>query len=108
MKDIKKIIIGSLIFLFAINSIAYSEVVNKIEINGNKRLSKETVIVYGDIIKGKNYESDDINLMIKKLFDTDFFSDIKASINNGVLNIIVRENPIVNLIIFKGIKSSGQ
>ena len=105
MKNIKTLIIGSLFFLFAINGNAYSEVVNEIKITGNERLSDETVIVYGDIIKGKNYESDDVNLMIKKLFDTDFFSDIKVNINNGVLNIIVTENPIVNLIIFKGVKA---
>ena len=100
MNRIKKLLIVSIIFLFTFSSNVYSEMVNSINIEGNERLSDGTIIVYGDINKSKNYESDDVNLIIKKLFETNFFSDIKVEINNGILSITVRENPIINLIIF--------
>ena len=45
--------------LFCVNS--YSEVVNKVYVEGNKRISSETIIIFGDINIGKNYESSDIN-----------------------------------------------
>ena len=48
----------------------------------------------------------DINLyLIKKLYETKFFSDISIEIENNKLKIFVKENPIVNTIIFKGEKA---
>ena len=44
-------------------------------------------------------------MIIKKLFETKFFSDIKVELKNGILNINVKENKIINSIIFKGIKA---
>ena len=82
-----------------------SEVVKKINISGNERISNETIIVFGDIAIDQNYEANDINLIIKKLFETKFFSDIKVELKNGILNINVKENKIINSIIFKGIKA---
>ena len=82
---------------FTINS--YSEVVNKVEVQGNQRISLETIIIFGDIIQGKNYEREDISLLIKKLYETSFFS------NNLVLFFIkeVKTNPeirVININIF--------
>ena len=45
--------------------------VNKVEIEGNKRVSKETIIVYGDISTPSDYKSEDVNKILKnhtKLF----------------------------------------
>ena len=88
---------------FTINS--YSEVVNKVEVQGNQRISLETIIIFGDIIQGKNYEREDISLLIKKLYETSFFSNISVELLNNKLTIVVEENPIVNSIIFKGEKA---
>ena len=65
MADLKKIILN--IFLFTILNfcIATAEEIKKIEITGNDRISNETIIVYGDIILGKDYESSDVTLIIK-------------------------------------------
>ena len=39
-----------LIFLFVLNhSILSAQIINKIEISGNKRVSKETVEIYGNL-----------------------------------------------------------
>ena len=79
--------------------------VNKIEVKGNNRVSKETIIVYGDISLGKNYETKDVNDLIKKLYDTTFFSDISITIENNQLNIDVKENPLIENIVFNGEKA---
>ena len=91
--------------LLCISTNSFSEVVYKIDISGNERISSETIIVFGDIAIDQNYEANDINLIIKKLFETKFFSDIKVELKNGILNINVKENKIINSIIFKGIKA---
>jgi len=83
----------------------YSEVVEKIKVTGNERISNETIVIFGDIVIGKNYGVEDVNSLIKKLYDTNFFSDISIEINNNILSITVKENPIVNLIIFDGEKA---
>ena len=57
-----------------------ADVLKKIEISGNSRISSETIKVYGDIELNKDYSNDDINIIIKKLYDTKFFSKILRGI----------------------------
>ena len=102
MKKIIKIffVFSALLLLFTSKS--YTEVIKKVNINGNERITKQTIIVYGDIKIGSDYQSSDVNLLIKKLYDTKFFSDISVELKDGVLNISIKENPIVNTVVFKG------
>ncbi len=93
-----------LAILFFIN-IAYSEVVEKVEVVGNKRISIETIVIFGDIAVGKDYESSDINSLIKKLYETSYFEDISVELSNNILKINVKENPIINSLIFEGEKA---
>ncbi len=104
--NIKKIIFALFLFFAFLGTNLYSEIVNKVQVHGNERISSETVIIFGDITIGNNYDSSDVNLLIKKLYETDFFSDIKIELKNNKLDIFVKENPIVNSIIFKGEKAS--
>ena len=105
MANFKKIF-----FIFTLISLFFSfkanaETVNKVDVKGNDRISLETIIVFGDIRLGENYESSDINLLIKKLYETTYFSNIEVELQNGILNIIVKENPIINTIVIKGEKA---
>ncbi len=90
------------IFLLFFSTNSFSEIVNKVNVQGNERISKETILVYGEISVPSNYEKKDLNKIIKNLYSTNFFDDIKASINNGVLEIIVKEYPIINSITVEG------
>ena len=47
----------------------------------------------------------DLNNLTKNLYSTNYFKDIKVTFNNGLLTILVVENPIVGQIKFKGIKA---
>ena len=105
MKKFKKIFVSTFLFLLFFNFNAYSEVVNKVETTGNKRISSETILVFGDIVVGNNYERSDINLLIKKLYESNFFSNISVKLENNILIIDVKENSLINLIILDGEKA---
>ena len=62
-------------------------------------------MVFGDIAIGQNYEKSDVNLLIKKLYESNFFSNISVKLKNNKLSIVVKENPIIDSIIFDGEKA---
>ena len=62
-------------------------------------------MIFGDITLGKNYQKSDINLLIKKLYETNFFSNISVALIDNKLSITVKENPIINSIVFDGEKA---
>ena len=106
MSIFKYKIIVFVLFFLSINLESYAEVVNKIQIKGNERISSETIVIFGDIMIGNNYESKDINLIIKKLYDSTFFSNISVELRDGTLSVNVIENPIINSIEFRGEKAN--
>ncbi len=105
MSNFKKLLASIILFYTFLSISSFSEVINKVEVKGNERISLETIAIFGDIVVGKNYETSDLNLLIKKLYETNFFSNISVEVKNNKLSIVVEENPIVNSIIFKGEKA---
>ena len=105
MGNFKKIFFILILFFLAFSNKSYAETVKKVEVEGNKRISLETIIIFGDIAIDKDYQSSDVNLLIKKLYETTFFSNISVELENGKLTIIVEENPIIESIIFEGEKA---
>ena len=105
MVNFKKIIVFLILFFTFCNVNSYSEVVNKVDVQGNNRISSETIIIFGDIFIGNNYEESDVSLLIKKLYETNYFSNISVELINNKLTIVVEENPIVYSVIFKGEKA---
>jgi outer membrane protein insertion porin family len=91
-----------LIFFLLIFTSASSEIIKKIEILGNKRISLETIKVYGDISENDNFTKFDSDKVLKSLYSTDFFEDIKLDFNNGILKITVKEYRVINAIYIKG------
>jgi len=101
-----------LLFIFCISTIftisnANSEIVKKILINGNNRISEETIKVYGEIEINKNYSEIDLNTIINNLYSTEFFEDVKVKLSNNTLNIDVQEYPFINQIIIVGEKKKA-
>ena len=61
-----------LIFLFILfTTFASSEVVKNIEISGNKRITSETIILFGSIDIDVDYNDQKINNVLKNLYKTD-------------------------------------
>ena len=85
---------------------AYCEIVNEIVIKGNERISKETVKLFSKIELGNNINKNDINYILKDLYQTNYFENINISFLNNVLTILVKENPIIQSIEYNGVKSN--
>jgi outer membrane protein insertion porin family len=95
-----------LIFLILSFSSIKAEIIKKIEINGNKRVSDETVKIYGDVKVNKDYSEKDLDSIIKNLYSTNFFEDISIDINNSILRINLVEYPTINQLIIVGENSN--
>ena len=102
MRNIFNILFLCLFISISTTQSLWAEKLNEIIISGNERISDETVIVYGEIKKNKNYTQDDIDNIIKNLYDTKFFSKISINFSAGILKINVEENPIINSITLQG------
>ena len=102
IKSIFHILLFSIIF----TSTLYSEMINEIKIDGNRRISDETVKVLGNLNINKVYDAADLNNSLKMLYDSDFFDDIKFNLTNNILEIKLIERPIIESIEIIGIKNS--
>ena len=98
----KKLISIILSVLFIAGS-SFAEIVNEIQISGNKRVSDETVKVYGEIKpEGSDFSNSDINNILKNLYSTNFFEDVNIEIRNKKLIINLIEYPVINEIVLIG------
>ena len=101
---IKKILI-SIFFLIFSSSILIADEIKKIVIDGNKRITDDTIIVFSGIVVGGQVNNDDLNDIVKKLYETNFFKDIKINFKQGILNLKVSENAIIQSVVFNGVKN---
>jgi len=99
------IFISVLVFFNFFNQLK-ADIINNIIVNNNERISLGTIKTYGKIEIGKDYSEDDLNQVLKNLYETKFFKNISLKIDNQVLIIDLIENKLVQTIIIEGIKSS--
>ena len=98
--QMKKFLI--VIYFLLFSNILTAEIINKIDITGNERVSDETVKVYGGVSENQNVDNLKINEIIKNLYSTNFFEDIDISLSNKTLFIKLVEYPVINEIIIVG------
>jgi len=92
------------IFFLILTNISFAEI-KKVNISGNSRVNSSTIESLVDK-KINNVDSIYINTLTKKIYDTDFFADVKISFNQDILTINVTENPIINFFYINGVKDS--
>jgi len=92
------------LFFFILTTISFAEI-KKVNVAGNSRVNSNTIETLVDK-KITNIDSIFINNLTKKIYDTEFFSDVKISFNQDTLTITVVENPIVNFFYINGVKDS--
>ncbi len=96
-----------LIFFFFISTtVLKAEMIKEIDIEGNQRISSETIKMFADVSPNDDLTNNDLNKILKRLYDTNFFDLVSVKISNEILTIKVKENPIIQNINYKGIKSS--
>ena len=95
----KKIVLSFFLLFF---SALKAEMIENVVIEGNKRISDETIKIYGEIELNKNFTESEINKVLNNLNLTNFFENIEINLNNKTLKIVVKEYPFVNQLIILG------
>jgi outer membrane protein insertion porin family len=81
------------------------ERIERIDIDGNERVSRETILYYLTSREGDYFSEDSLRQDFRVLWSTGFFSDIRIEEGNGtsgkVVKIFVEENPVIKAINYK-------
>ena len=93
-----------LLIVFFYNSVN-AEIVKDVKVENNTRVSKESIIAFGNIKLGSDYKESELNEILIELYETNFFSNVKIRIEDGILVVNVEEKKIVQSVILEGIKS---
>ena len=101
-----KFIFKIILFILFFNT-SFAEIVNNVQISGNKRISKDTILVLGSINVGSDYTENSLNESLKNLYETDFFKNINYDLNDGLLTIVVEENLVIEKLNINGIKKKS-
>ena len=104
MRRIKTFIL-TIVFIFLTFSIANSDVVKEIKIEGNNRITDEIIKIFSDIKLEQDLQTSDINKIIKNLYETKFFNNISVNFENNIISIIVEEAPLIDKLTLSGIKA---
>ena len=100
-KNITKI----LFFIIFFSTISRAEIIKDIKIEGNIRIPDETVRMFLQTDVGSNINNQDLNLILKNVYDSNFFENVEVNLINQVLIIKVEEFPLIENVNFKGIKA---
>ena len=99
------LIILSSLFI-SVNSYS-SDTIQKILISGNDRVSSETIKMFSEVDVNSKIDNNIVNEITKKLYETNYFSNVLIEYKNNILKIIVNENPIIQNIYYNGVKSKN-
>lgn len=79
--------------------------IKAISVFGAERLEATAVLSYVKLRLGQPYNSDAVAEAVVDLLATELFADVQIGDEDGELTIRVRENPVINRIVFEGNKS---
>ena len=91
---LKKLIKPITLFIILLSlsfSLSKAEIYKEIKVEGNERLSVETVIMFSGLNLSDDLTTNDLNLSIKKLYKTNYFKDIKICTSYKINNQIVKD-----------------
>ena len=97
------LLIALIIIIFSVK-ISLSEIVKKIEITGNERIPDDTIKLFSEISLNSDLKKENLNEILKKLYETNFFKNVSIKFENNTLFVNVEENPIIENINYQGIK----
>ena len=100
-----KFLSSAVFSIYLTSTVLHAEIINQIEVNGNDRVSNETILMFSKIQLGDDLNEMKINDALKNIYESNFFSDVKIKLKANKLSIFVVENPVIENIEYKGIKS---
>ena len=94
-----------LIIFFVKITFVNAEIVKSISVAGNERITNSTVVIFSKINIGDDLIINDLNQVIKNLYETDFFNDVSVILKNNILTINVVENNLIQSVEINGVKN---
>ena len=76
---LKLISIALTLIVFTLNQ-SLSEIVNKIVVTGNERISEKTIKLFSEVSLNDNLDESNLNDILKNLYQTNFFKDVSISL----------------------------
>ena len=104
---INKLILTIFFLIFFTSLASSSEKINEFKISGNDRISDATIILFTGYKINDSINDNDLNEIIKRLYDTNFFEDLSITFEKNIVSISLKENPLIQTIIFEGIKKES-
>ncbi len=104
---INKTLLTIFFIIFFTSVASSSEKINEFKISGNDRISDETIILFTGYKINDSINDNDLNEIIKRLYDTNFFEDLSITFEKNIVSINLKENPLIQTIIFEGIKKES-
>ena len=104
-KRLLNLVIINVFLCFFFLNCAFAQIIEKINISGNQRVSSETIIMFADIKLNEIYDEKKSNEILKNLYNSNFFENISVKFENVLLNIKVVELPIIDQINYTGLKA---
>ena len=96
-----------ILLVFFLINYANAEILKKIQINGNKRISDETIKIFSNLEINQELSKSSLDKAIKNLYKTNFFSNISLTFENQILVLNIEENPIIDNFEITGIKKQS-
>ena len=91
-------IIAIIILIVAFSTNVLAEIIENVNVKGNNRVTKETIILFGEIKLKEEINAVELNNIIKNLYDTKFFKNVSISILNNTLEIEVEDNNVTEML----------
>ena len=107
LNNFLKVLFLSLVVLLLFIHNLHSEIIKNIKISGNERITNETLLTFLPPLLDKEITDSEINSITKNLYETNFFKDVTIELKDDLLLINVVENPIIQNIVYNGIKSDS-
>ena len=67
-----------MIILFSLSFKSFADIVKEIKVNGNERISTQTIILFSKAQINNDIDNEDLNFFLKNLYQTNFFKDISC------------------------------
>ena len=101
----RKLLLFFLLFFYVTS--VQAVIIKDIIVEGNNRVSAETIQIFANINSGDDINENILNDILKNLYRTNFFKNVSLFLDKDILNISVEENPIVQNFFIEGVKNKS-
>ena len=96
------LIVAAMAVMFAGASVAQSFQYNRIEVEGNRRIDRDSILSFAGLPEAGTVSAAEINEAFRNVTDSDLFEDVSIIPGSGRILILVVERPIISEISIEG------